>query len=335
MAADPIPPPTHWCLTGVAGFIGSHLLEELLRRDHSVTGLDNLATGKPQNLADVQQRVSPAQWARFRFIHGDIRHPADLEAAVAGADVVLHQAALGSVPQSLAEPARTHDVNVTGFVHLLEAARKGGVRRIVYASSSAVYGDCTELPSREDRIGAPLSPYGLSKRLNEEYAALFERCYGLSTIGLRYFNVFGPRQDPQGAYAAVIPRWIAAFLADQPVDIYGDGETSRDFCPVDGVVRANLLAASATLTPTAPRVYNVGLGQTTSLNQLAEGLRQAAGRHRPSALANQPRHTGFREGDIRHSRAEVGAARHWLGFEPDLSLAEGFQATVDWYGSRP
>lgn len=325
---------TSWCITGVAGFIGSHLLERLLAGDREVSGLDNFSTGHRRNLDEVRSRVTPAQWARFRFHEGDIRRRQDVATVVAGAERVLHQAALVSVPLSIAQPALAHDINVTGFLHVLEASRAAGVARVVYASSSAVYGDATELPAREDRIGTPLSPYALSKRMNEEYAALFERCYGQVSVGLRYFNVFGARQDPQGAYAAVIPRWTLAWLRDEPVTIHGDGGATRDFCPVQAVVEANLRAALADLPPGSPRVFNVGLGEATSLNTLADCLRKEVARHHPGAADRPPRHGPERVGDIRHSRADVSAARRWLGWSHEGGFQAGLPEVVQWFASE-
>lgn len=323
--------PARWLVTGVAGFIGSHLLESLLRSDHQVVGLDNLCTGHRSNLDDVRSKVSGVQWARFQFREGDITRPEDVRSAVDGCEYVLHQAALGSVPLSLDQPVTTHASNVTGFVHLLDASRSAGVRRIVYASSSAVYGDCTERPAREDRIGAPLSPYALSKWMDEEYAGIFLRCYGIRAIGLRYFNVCGPRQDPAGAYAAVIPKWIDALVKGQPVDIHGDGETTRDFCPVENVVEANLRAALVDLPEGAPRVFNVGLGEETSLNQLYQTLQRRIAELSGSTHLPAPRYGPERAGDVRFSRADIDQARRWLGFEGRRSLNDSLAETVRWF----
>lgn len=320
-----------WLVTGVAGFIGSHLLETLLGRDQQVIGLDNLCTGHRSNLDDVQARVTADQWARFEFREGDILQRGEVGLAMRGCDYVLHQAALGSVPLSLEQPVTTHASNVTGFIHILEEARAAGVRRIVYASSSAVYGDCAELPAREDRIGAPLSPYAVSKWMDEEYAAVFARCYGTQAIGLRYFNVCGPRQDPAGAYAAVIPKWIHALVNGLPVEINGDGETTRDFCPVENVVEANLRAALFELPAEAPRVFNVGLGAETSLNHLYRTLRRWTDAGQPDAPAREPRYGPPRPGDVRYSRADVAQARRWLGFEGERSLEDSLEATVRWF----
>lgn len=323
--------PARWLVTGAAGFIGSHLLQTLLRHDQEVVGLDNLSTGHRRNLEDVRTRVTSEQWARFEFREGDITRPGDVAAAIRGCRYVLHQAALGSVPLSLEQPVTTHASNVTGFVHLLDAARSAGVRRVVYASSSAVYGDCNELPAREDRIGAPLSPYALSKWMDEKYAAIFERCYGLLSVGLRYFNVCGPRQDPAGAYAAVIPKWIDALVKGQAVDIHGDGGTTRDFCPVENVVEANLRAALIELPKEAPRVFNVGLGAETSLNELYRRLHQAIAQPASGGGPASPRYGPERPGDVRYSRADVSQVRRWLGFEGRRSLEDSLVETVRWF----
>ncbi len=320
-----------WLVTGVAGFIGSHLLEVLLRHDQDVVGLDNFSTGRRLNLEEVQRQVTAPQWERFRLIEGDITRPEDIRRGVLGTDFVLHEAALGSVPKSMECPVETHAANVTGFIHVLEESRKAGVRRVVYASSSAVYGDCADVPAREERIGNPLSPYALSKLMNEQYAAVFARCYGFESIGLRYFNVFGPRQDPNGPYAAVIPRWIDALLGDRPVEIFGDGETSRDFCHVDNIVHANLVAATAPFAADAPRVFNVGLGDATSLNRLFEFLRDNTARLRPEIQAARPIHRDFRDGDVRHSCADISRIRKALGYEAVKDVPVGLAETVQWF----
>ena len=331
--------PRRWLITGVAGFIGSHLLETLLRLGQTVTGLDNFRTGRRANLEDVERRVGAEAWRRFHFHEADITRPPEVNAVFATGrpELVLHQAALGSVPESLADPVSTHAVNVSGFVHVLEAARAAGVERVVYASSSAVYGDAGETPAREGHEGRPLSPYGLSKALDEDYAALWSRCYGLNVVGLRYFNVFGPRQDPAGAYAAVIPRWIDALFAGRSVEIFGDGETSRDFCPVANVVEANLRAATTTMASgQEQRVFNIGLGRATTLNQLAEALRAEVGRRFAPARESAPRYGETRPGDVRHSCADIQAARSRLGFAPVQSLEGGLAETVAWFDSaRP
>lgn len=325
--------PQTWLVTGAAGFIGSHLVEALLRLDQRVVGMDNFATGHRQNLDDVQAAVSPTQWARFTLAEGDIRHRADCARALAcggaGVQHVLHQAALGSVPRSLDDPVTTNAVNVDGFLNMLAAARDARVGSFVYAASSSTYGDHPALPKVEANIGRPLSPYAVTKYVNELYAEVFARSYGFTTIGLRYFNVFGRRQDPNGPYAAVIPRWIAALLQREPVFINGDGETSRDFCPVANVVQANLLAATA---PQQARneVYNVALGGRTSLNQLFDLLRAALAGHGADPAA-RPVHREFRDGDVRHSLADIGKARRLLGYEPQVDVAQGIAAAIPWY----
>jgi len=321
--------PRTWLVTGCAGFIGSNLTEFLLRLDQTVVGLDNFATGHQHNLDDVRSQVGARQWERFRFLRGDIRNIADCRAAVQGVEMVLHQAALGSVPRSLEDPLASNAANIDGFLNMLVAARDAGVRSFVFAASSSTYGDHPALPKVEDRIGRPLSPYAVTKYVNELYAEVFARSYGFGSIGLRYFNVFGRRQDPNGAYAAVIPKWIAAMLAGQPVRINGDGNTSRDFCFVDNVVQANLLAAMA---PPAGRseVYNVAVGDSTTLNQLHAWLKdilQANG----VAVTQAPLYAGFRNGDVRHSQADVGKAMRELGYRPSHRIDAGLRAVIPWY----
>ncbi|HWD19984.1 MAG TPA: SDR family oxidoreductase [Verrucomicrobiae bacterium] len=317
--------PETWLVTGAAGFIGSHLVEALLHAGHTVRGLDNFTAGKPANLAPFRSRRA------FTFVEGDIRDGAICRQAAAGVSVVLHQAALGSVPRSLEDPATTHDVNVTGFVNMLLAARDAGVRRFVYASSSAVYGDAADSPKTEARLGHPLSPYAATKLANEIYAGTFARCYGLETIGLRYFNVFGPRQDPAGAYAAVIPAWISALLRGQPVQINGDGETSRDFCYVANVVQANLAAGAVRAPEAVNQIYNVAVGAPTSLNELYALLREKLTPRFPRLAAAPPVHGPFRAADVRHSLADISKARRLLGYEPSHTLAQGLDAALNWY----
>lgn len=331
LAAELPRAPRAWLVTGVAGFIGSNLLETLLRLEQRVVGLDNFATGKRANLGQVRARVTPQQWARFTFIEGDICDLVACRRACAGVDVVLHQAALGSVPRSMEAPLDTHAANVTGFLHMLVAARDAGVKRFVYASSSAVYGDSPDLPKTEERIGRPLSPYAASKWMNEIYADTFARVYGIESIGLRYFNVFGPRQDPDGPYAAVIPQWIAALLRQQPVFINGDGETSRDFCYIENVVQANLLAATTPNPAAINQVFNVALGRRTTLNELFALIQTALRRRDPSLPETQPRYRDFRPGDVRHSLADIAKARRLLGYEPMCSVEEGLERAIDWY----
>ncbi len=323
--------PRTWLVTGVAGFIGSHLLETLLQLDQTVRGLDNFATGSRKNLAEVQSVVTPAQWARFTFSEGDIRDRVVCRRACDGVDYVLHQAALGSVPHSIADPLTTHEVNLTGQFNMLEAARQSAVQGFVYASSSAVYGDDPDLPKVESRIGAPLSPYALTKYVNELYAGVFHRCYGRSSIGLRYFNVFGPRQDPAGPYAAVIPQWIRALVKGEPVYINGDGETSRDFCYVANVVQANLLAATRSNPVAWNQVYNVALNERTTLNGLFGLLRDHLAPDFPHLKKSRPIYRDFRPGDVRHSQADIARAAQLLGFAPTHRLDQGLESALDWY----
>lgn len=317
--------PHRWLVTGVAGFIGSHLLETLLAHDQEVVGLDNFRTGRRANLEDVRSRVTAERWARFRFVEGDIFRPTDVAEAVAGTEFVLHQAALGSVPQSIEDPLTTHAINVTGFLHVLEASRRASVRRVVYASSSAVYGDATDLPATEDRIGRPLSPYAASKSMNEQYAAVFERCYDLVAIGLRYFNVFGPRQDPNSQYSAVIPLFITAMLAGRQPVVYGDGGQSRDFTFIDNVVHGNLLAADADARLVSGRVFNVANGRSTSLLQLLDQLNELLG------TKIEPVHKDPRVGDVRESLADITQARTCLAYEPQVSFEEGLKRSIEYY----
>ena len=323
--------PARWLVTGSAGFIGSNLVETLLKLGQTVVGLDNFATGHRRNLDEVRAAVTAEQWVRHRFVEADIVDPAACREACDGVDYVLHQAALGSVPRSLADPLATNAANVDGFLNMLVAARHAGVRRFVYAASSSTYGDHPALPKVEDAIGRPLSPYAVTKLVNELYAEVFGRCYALPTIGLRYFNIFGPRQDPEGAYAAVIPRWIRALLSGEPPVINGDGETSRDFCYIDNAVQANLLAAVADDPAAVNQVYNVAVDGRTSLNRLFEMLRDVLGETRPEILAMRPVHRDFRPGDVRHSQADIGKARRLLGYAPTHRLGDGIRASMPWY----
>lgn len=323
--------PRTWLVTGVAGFIGSHLLETLLGLGQQVVGLDNFATGHAHNLDQVRAAVGEAAWVRFRLIEGDIRDFDTCQAAVGGVDYVLHQAALGSVPRSLEQPRLYHDVNVTGFVNMLEAARSAGVARFVYASSSSVYGDDPHLPKVESQIGKPLSPYALTKSMNEQYAHLYATAYGYPSIGFRYFNIFGPRQDPNGAYAAVIPRWIDALLKGEPCVINGDGEQTRDYCHVANVVQANLLAATTDNPDALDRVYNVAVGEATTLNELFVLLRDGLAQHDARIAAAEPVYGPERAGDIRHSLADVGAVRELLGHAPELQFADATRALLAWH----
>lgn len=326
--------PRRWLVTGVAGFIGSHLLQSLLELGQDVVGLDNFATGHQHNLDDVRRCVGETAWAKFRFIEGDIRDPAACQAACAGVELVLHQAALGSVPRSLADPVTSNAVNVSGFLNMLVAARDAGVQRFVYAASSSTYGDHPGLPKVEHTIGQPLSPYAVTKYVNELYASVFARGYGLASIGLRYFNVFGPRQDPDGAYAAVVPRWAAAMLAGDPVYINGDGLTSRDFCFVANAVQANLLAATTERTEALNEVYNVAVGDQTDLNSLHAMLSTRLQAERPGLQVPPPVYRDFRAGDVRHSRADISKARQRLGFEPTHDIRAGMAVVAAWYAGR-
>jgi len=323
-----------WLVTGTAGFIGSNLVESLLRCNQRVVGLDNYATGHRANLEEVKTLVGPEAWSRFEMLEGDICDPAVCQRAVAHADVVLHQAALGSVPRSLIEPVASHASNVTGFVNLLWACKEAGIRRFVYASSSAVYGDHPALPKREEQVGACLSPYAATKAANELYANVFARCYGLECIGLRYFNVFGPRQDPNGAYAAVIPKWIQALIRGEPIQINGDGETSRDFCYVANVVQANLRAALISDPAALNQAYNVAVGDRTTLNQLFEILKTGLLPRCPKLRDVAPVYADFRAGDVRHSEADISKARNLLGYEPTHCIGEGMEEALDWYVSN-
>ena len=322
--------PKTWLITGVAGFIGSNLLETLLKLDQHVVGLDNFATGHQRNLDEVQRLVSAEQWSRFRFIKGDIRELSDCQHACEGVDYVLHQAALGSVPRSLADPITTNATNISGFLNMLVAARDAKVKSFTYAASSSTYGDHPALPKVEENIGNPLSPYAVTKYVNELYADVFARCYGFQAIGLRYFNVFGPRQDPDGAYAAVIPKWTASLLKGETVFINGDGETSRDFCFVANAVQANLLAASTANPEALAQVYNVAVGDRTTLNDLFMLLRDNLVAHGVKRDV-QPTYRDFRAGDVRHSQANIAKVQQRLGYAPTHSLAEGVSVAMPWY----
>ncbi|WP_338504094.1 SDR family oxidoreductase [Sphingomonas kaistensis] len=321
--------PRRWLVTGAAGFIGSNLVEALLRLDQQVVGLDNFATGHQRNLDELLAAVGPERAARFGLITGDIRDARTCAEACAGVDVVLHQAALGSVPRSIADPLISHEVNVTGFVQMLDAARQAGVTRFVYAASSSTYGDEPNLPKREERIGNPLSPYAVTKLVNELYAAVYARSYGFKAIGLRYFNVFGPRQDPHGPYAAVIPRWVDAMLDGENITINGDGETSRDFCFAANAVQANLLAALAP-DEVQGEVFNVAVGERTTLNQLFELLQDGLQRHGRNALGEAV-YGPFRAGDVRHSEADIGKAATFLGYAPTHDIKAGIEEALPWY----
>ena len=326
--------PRHWLITGVAGFIGSNLLEALLRRGQTVTGLDNFSNGYRHNLEQVRELVGEAAWSTFRFIEGDIRTIDDCVNACAGVDFVLHEAALGSVTRSIEDPVLTNANNITGFLNMLVAARDARVQRFIYAASSSTYGDHTDLPKVEAVIGKPLSPYAVTKYVNELYADVFGGVYGMQSIGLRYFNIFGQRQDPNGAYAAVIPLWIAALIENRPVKINGDGETSRDFCFIENVVQANILAALTTNPDAINQVYNIALSDRTSLNQLYGMMRTLLQERFTHVLAHTPTYGPFRSGDVRHSQANIDKARHLLGYAPTHRIDAGLTQAMDWYVSR-
>jgi UDP-N-acetylglucosamine 4-epimerase len=323
--------PRTWLVTGAAGFIGCNLVEALLMLDQNVVGLDNFSTGYEKNLAQVQASVGAERWARFSLKRGDIRDLITCHTVCRDVDYVLHQAALGSVPRSIEDPLLTHASNNTGFINMLVAARDAKVKRFVYAASSSTYGDHPGLPKVEDVIGKPLSPYAVTKYVNELYADVFGRCYGTQSIGLRYFNIFGRRQDPEGAYAAVIPKWVASMIKNQPVYVNGDGETSRDFCYIDNVIQANLLAATTGNPDAVNQVYNIAVGERTSLNQLYEAIRVNLLPRFPHLADAKPVYREFRAGDVRHSLADVSKARSLLGYAPTHRLGEGLAEAMDWY----
>jgi len=320
-----------WLVTGAAGFIGSNLVETLLRLNQRVIGLDNFSTGSERNLAEVRNLLGPARWKSYSHIQGDTRDPEICKRATAGVDFVLHQAALGSVPRSLASPIDSHSANVTGFINVLVAARDACVQRFVYASSSSVYGDHPGLPKVEHKTGRCLSPYAATKLMNEIYADVFSRCYGLETIGLRYFNVFGPRQDPAGPYAAVIPKWIAAMTRNEPVWINGDGSTTRDFCYVANVVQANLLAATTPTPRALNQIYNIAVHARTTLNELFGLLRDKLALFCPRLASLKPQYRPFRAGDVKHSFANISKAQKFLGYRPSHDLDRGLTEAIEWY----
>ena len=320
-----------WLITGVAGFIGSNLLEELLKLEQHVVGLDNFSTGYQNNLNEVRKLVSPQQWERFKFIQGDIRSLMDCRQACVGVDFVLHQAALGSVTRSIEDPITSNETNISGFLNMLVAARDAKVKSFTYAASSSTYGDHPDLPKVEDKIGRPLSPYAVTKYVNEVYADIFARCYGFNSIGLRYFNVFGLRQDPNGTYAAVIPKWVASMIKGETVFINGDGETSRDFCYVKNTVQANLLAATVKKKESLNQVYNIAVGERTTLIELFKYIQFQLNLLVPALLVPPPKFRKFREGDVRHSLASIDKARTKLGYEPTQTIAQGIKLAVPWY----
>lgn len=325
--------PHTWLVTGAAGFIGSNLVEQLLRHGQKVVGLDNFLTGYQKNLDMVHGIVGDAAWKNFTFIKGDIRDLDTCHAACKGVDHVLHEAALGSVPRSIDDPLLSNGCNIDGFLNMLVAARDAEVRSFVYAASSSTYGDSPELPKVEDKIGNPLSPYAVTKYVNELYADVFARCYGFTAIGLRYFNVFGRRQDPFGAYAAVIPQWFASLLRGETVYVNGDGETSRDFCYIDNVVEANLLASFAA-DDARNKIYNVAFGQRTTLNELFALIREEVTRHKPEAAEAAPEYREFRAGDVRHSLADISRAHDLLGYTPAYDVHQGLRLAGDWYAAN-
>ncbi len=323
--------PEQWLVTGAAGFIGSHLMETLLRLGQRVRAMDNLQTGKRENIDAVLDALPAEVRARCEFIEGDIRDLDTCQRACTSVKYVLHQAGLGSVPRSLAHPADTHAANVTGTLNMLNAARDQGAARMTYASSSSVYGDDDHLPKIEARTGNPLSPYAVSKTMCESYSRIFARCYGFESVGLRYFNVFGPRQDPDGPYAAVMPKWIASMRKNEQVFINGDGSTSRDFCYVANVVQANLLAATSSTPGLGGRVFNIAYGGRTDLTELFFAIRDGLAKHQPELAAMQPEYREFRAGDIRHSLADISAAQEALGYAPTHDIHQGLEEALEWY----
>jgi UDP-N-acetylglucosamine 4-epimerase len=327
--------PKKWLITGVAGFIGSNLLETLLSLDQTVVGIDNFSTGYQENMNEVRSIVSASQWDRYLFRRGDIRNLDDCMKACEGVDYVLHQAAIGSVPRSIEDPIATNANNIDGFLNMLVAARDQKIKCFVYAASSSTYGDHPDLPKKEDKIGRPLSPYAVTKLVNELYADVFFRAYGLNTVGLRYFNIFGKRQDPAGAYAAVIPRWISSILKNETIFINGDGETSRDFCYVENAIQANILAATTTNELAKNQIYNIAVGERTTLNQLFQNIGSAL--RDCGAIAGDPSaiYREFRMGDVRHSLADISKASNMLGYKPAYSAKKGLLEALPWYIKMP
>jgi UDP-N-acetylglucosamine 4-epimerase len=323
--------PRSWLVTGVAGFIGSNLLETLLKLEQRVVGLDNFSTGFQHNLDEVRSLVSEEQWQRFTFIEGDIRAVETCRRACDGVEYVLHQAALGSVPRSIEDPLTTNENNINGFLNMLVAARDAKVQRFVYAASSSTYGDHPDLPKVEEKIGKPLSPYAVTKLVNELYTEVFAGTYNFNTIGLRYFNIFGQRQDPDGAYAAVIPKWFAGLVKNEAVYINGDGETSRDFCFIENCVQANILAATAPEGAATNQVYNVAYGERTTLNALYKLIKERVVVCNAQAQQAEPQYRDFRAGDVRHSLADISKARTLLGYAPQFSVIRGLDKAAKWY----
>lgn len=321
--------PKIWLITGVAGFIGSNLLEHLLKLDQTIIGLDNFSTGHQRNLDEIKGLVTDSQWKRFHFIEGDIQDYGVCVSALKGVDYVLHQAALGSVPRSLADPISSNGANISGFLNVLHASKEEGVKSFTYAASSSTYGDHPALPKVEENIGNPLSPYAVTKYVNELYAGVYALSYGFKTIGLRYFNVFGKRQDPDGAYAAVIPKWTASLIKEENVFINGDGETSRDFCFVENIVQINILAATA-LEDAKDQVYNVAVGERTTLNTLYNYIQSALAKNNVHN-SKVPAYRDFRAGDVRHSQADISKAKNALGYLPEFKISEGIEKAMPWY----
>lgn len=322
--------PKTWLITGVAGFIGSNLLETLLKLNQRVVGLDNFSTGFQYNLDEVKSLVLDQQWENFTFYEGDIRQLEDCQKACANVDYVLHQAALGSVPRSIADPILTNSANITGFLNMLVAARDANVKSFTYAASSSTYGDHPALPKVEENIGKPLSPYAVTKYVNELYSDVFAKTYGFQTIGLRYFNVFGKRQNPNGAYAAVIPKWTSAMIQNQDVTINGDGETSRDFCYIKNAIQANILAATTLNKDAKNQVYNVAVGDRTTLNVLFNAIREELNKNNVVYTKNAL-YKEFRVGDVRHSQADVSKIYKNLGYEGRYNVIQGLQEAMPWY----
>jgi UDP-N-acetylglucosamine 4-epimerase len=324
-----------WLVTGAAGFIGSNIVEKLLILNQKVIGLDNFDSGYQHNIdhaiKDASRATGKNLIKNFKFVHGDVRDLIDCHKACDGVDYVLHQAAIGSVPRSIKDPCNTNRTNIDGFLNMMIASKEANVKRFVYASSSSSYGDQSDLPKVEDKIGSPLSPYAVSKIVNELYADVFAKVYGFRTIGLRYFNIFGKRQDPNGAYAAVIPKWVSAILNNEEIYINGDGETSRDFCYIDNTVQVNLLAATTSLDEATNQIYNVALNESTSLNKLYQMIEEKIGQRKHDIEKKAPIYQDFRVGDIRHSKANIDKAKLLLNYQPKYTLNEGLDHTMDWY----
>lgn len=320
-----------WLVTGAAGFIGSNIVEILLKHNQKVVGLDNFSTGHKKNLQEIKNNISTEQYTLFQFVEGDVQDLNICQVACKNIDYVLHQAAVASVPASMENPLHAHDVNVTGFINMLIAARDNQVKRFVYASSSAVYGDGKELPKVEEKISDPISPYAANKYINEVYAKTFGQCYGLETVGLRYFNVYGPRQDPNGAYAAVMSKWLDALFSEQSAVIYGDGENTRDFVYVKDIVQANILSATVSHQPAVNQAYNIGTEESISLNQLFTMLSKLFSEKYPDFKMRKLQHEPARAGDIKHSVADISNARKHINYEPSYQLLEGLSDSFEWF----